>query len=102
MEQEKINYDEIMALDFKEEIQNDKIYFAKNGYDYTIITKKLTKKIYLDWDKETKLCELIRIDSPKKCNIKSKMPIMNLNHLKEIINFFNDEKEQAYDYTAIA
>jgi len=91
MKQEKIDYDEIMALGFTEDVQSDSVYFAKNGYSYVIITKDLTKKISLDWEKETKLCEMIRIDNRNTCNIKSRLPIMNLQHLKEMINFFSDE-----------
>ena len=29
----------------------------------------------------------------------SELPIMNLQHLKDIINFFSDKKEQNFDYT---
>ena len=89
-EQEKINYSDIMALGFTEEEQSDDVYFRQYGYPWCIITFNLTKKIYIDWAKETQLCEIIRLDSPKTCNVMSRMPIRNLNHLKEIINFFTD------------
>jgi len=88
MEQEKINYSEIMALGFSEEECSDDVYYKQYGYAYCQITLKLTKRIYLDWAKETQLCEMVRIDSPKTCNIKKRMPIKNLAHLKEMINFF--------------
>jgi len=93
MIQEKINYDVIMGLGFNEQIGCDSVYEAQNGYSYAIITKDLTKKISLDWEKETKLCSMIRIDSPKTGNIKAELPIMNLQHLKDMINFFSKEKE---------
>jgi hypothetical protein len=102
MEQEKINYDEIMALDFTEEISEDSSYYAEHGYQYAIITKDLTKKIYLDWTKETKLCEMVRLDKAKCGNIKARMPIMNLDHLKDMINFFSNEKELMPTYSHIA
>ena len=98
MEQEKINYDKIMALGFTEEITCDSVYEAINGYPYCIITKKLTKTIYLDWEKDTKLCKMFRIDSPQNGNIQAKLPIINLQHLKQIISFFSKEKEQTFDY----
>lgn len=98
MEQEKINYDEIMALGFTEEISEDKSYYAEHGFEYAIINKNLTKKIYLDWEKETKLCEMVRLDSPKTGNIKARLPIKNLQHLKDLINFFSDKQEQTFDY----
>ena len=96
MKQEKINYGEIMGLGFIEEIQNDKVFYAEHGFEYTIITFDLTKKIYLDWEKETKLCKMVRIDSHKKGNVKSEMPIKDLENLKTMINFFTGKKEQTY------
>lgn len=92
MKQEKIKYCEVMALGFTEEVQSDKVYFNEHGFDYCIITKDLTKKIFLDWAKETQLCKLVRIDGPKHCNIKAELPIRDLEHLREIINFFTDNE----------
>ena len=102
MKQEKINYDKIMSLGFTEEIASDSVYEAEHGYPYAIIHKDLTKKIYLDWQKDTKLCELVRIDSPKTCNIIKRMPIRDFEHLKEIVNFFSNDKEQVFDYSTCA
>ena len=102
MEQEKINYDEIMALGFTEDVQSDRVYEAEHGYKYCIINKELTKKIYLDWEKETKLCKMVRLSKPKTGDIGAELPIKNLDHLKEMINFFSDKKESAFDYTNFA
>lgn len=89
--QKRIKYSEVMALGFKEEECGDNVYFNEFGYPYCIITLDLTKKIYLDWAKETQFCEMIRIDNPKFNNIKKRMPIRDLNHLKEVINFYSDK-----------
>ena len=90
--QEQINYSDIIELGFEEEIiSSDKVYFKTHGYEYSIITLNLTGKIYLDWKKETKLCELIRMNSKKKCDIMARMPIMNYSHLSEIISFDTDD-----------
>jgi len=102
MKQEKINYSEIMGLGFTEEISEDKSYYAKHGYSYCIITKKLTKKIYLDWEKETKLCKMVRLSKPKTGDIGAELPINNLEHLKEMINFFSDEKRTEPNYYGLA
>ena len=102
MEQEKINYDKIMALGFTEDIQSDSVYEAKHGYTYCIINKQLTNKIYLDWEKETKLCKMVRLSKPKTGDIGAELPIKNLEHLKEMINFFSDEKKQTFDYSTVA
>ena len=88
---EKIKYIDIMNLGFKEEIIEDKPYLNKFGYDYAYITKKLTKRLYLQWEKDTRLCEMVRIDGPKECNVKKRMQIKDLDHLKEIIDFFSDK-----------
>jgi len=92
MKQEKIDYDKIMALGFSEEISEDKIYYAEHGYEYAIINKYLTKKIYLDWTKDTKLCKMVRIDSQKTGNIQAETQVMNLEQIKTLIDFFSNEK----------
>lgn len=102
MEQEKIKYSEIIALGFTEDMQSDEVYFNEYGFDYCIITKELTKTIHLDWAKETQLCKMVRVDSPKTGNVKAELPIRNLEHLKEIINFFSDEEKQEVDYTMLS
>ncbi len=102
MKQEKINYSEIMALGFAEEEISDDVYFQEHGFNYSIVNKYLTKKIYLDWVKETKLCKMVRIDNPKTCNIIAEMPVNNLGHLKELIMFFSNEQKQNFDYSTVA
>lgn len=97
MKQEKIHYRDIMDLGFNEEICSDSVFFDEFGFDYTIITFKITNKVYLDWDKVTQLCELVRIDSPKTCNIKKKMKIMNLNELKKVLEFFSNKENETFD-----
>lgn len=98
MKQEKIKYSEVIALGFNEDVQSDKVYFDIYGFNYCIITKDLTDNIYLDWAKETQLCEMIRIDNTEDCNIKARLPIRNLKHLEEIVNFFSDEVKKEFDY----
>jgi hypothetical protein len=94
MTQQKIKYSDIMALGFSEEEQHDPQYFKQYGYAYCIITLKLTKLIYLDWAKETQLCEMVRLKDTKECDIARRMPIRDLQHLKEMVGFFVGEKEK--------
>jgi hypothetical protein len=89
--QEKIKYSEIMSLGFEEEQATDNVYFKEFGFPYCIITKNLTKKIYLDWEKSTQLCQMVRMKDNKTCDIMKRMPIKNLTHLKEIIEFFDND-----------
>lgn len=89
--QEKIQYHEVMSLGFKEEFCHDEVYFRENGFQYTIITLRLTKNIYIDWDKRTQLAEIVRLDKDY-VHIKKKMPIRDLLHLKEIVDFYSDKE----------
>lgn len=93
MNQQKIKYKDIMDLGFDEEFHEDPIYYKHFGYHWAIIQKKLTKKIYLDWSKETQLCEMVRIDNKKNCNILARMPINDLTELKKIISFFCEDNK---------
>ena len=95
--QERIKYHEIMSLGFKEEFCHDDVYFREHGFQYSIITLTLRTHIYLEWAKETQKAEMIRINKDDK--ILKKMPIKNLDHLKEIIDFFSD-KPIGQDYSA--
>jgi len=88
--QEKIKYFEVMDLGFNEAIQTDSVYFKEFGFQYAIISKELTPTISLDWEKETQLCRLIRIDNPTNGHIKKQVPVNSLTELKEIIDFFTD------------
>ena len=89
MGRQKIKYSEIMALGFTETKVDDPVYFNDHGFAYCIITKDLTDKVYLDWAKETQSCLMVRTDGD--CNVKATLPIRDLAHLKEIVNFFSDE-----------
>lgn len=90
----KINYDEIMALGFKEKPMQDDVYERQNGYPYVLITKKLTKKIYLEWEKETKICKIVRLKSKKTGDI-ANTKVLTLNQVKEIIEFFGKAPEKS-------
>ncbi len=85
----QIRYKDIIDLGFNEDFSpSDKVYQDQYGYDYVIITKKLTKRIYLDWQKETRICELVRTD--KEGNVKSRLVMSDLKSIKDMINFYSD------------
>ena len=77
-----------MDLGFKEIEGSDDVYFNLYGYKYCIIEKKLSKNLFIKWEKETRLCEMFRID--KECSIKKRKPIESLDELKDIIDFYTD------------
>lgn len=89
MKQEQIRYKDIIDLGFKEEFCSDTVYEDEYGFQYVIITLNLTKRIYIDWEKSTRLCEMVRLD--KDHNVKARKPIMNLDELKGIVEFFKSK-----------
>ena len=91
MKQQEIKYKDIKDLGFTEEIQKDSVYFDEYGYHYAIISLDLTKLISLDWEKETRLCKMIRIDSDG--NIIQEKKIIDLEDLKSTIKFFLNSKD---------
>lgn len=87
MAQEKINYRDIMDLGFTEVTTHDSVYFDEHGFDYAIINKEISKSLYFDWEKETKLVSLFRTDK-KGMYIKAELPIRNLHTLTLLNDFF--------------
>jgi len=88
MKSEKIQFCDVMSLDFVEKKQFDPVYYEIFGFDWSIIQLDLSDTVYLDWSKETQLCELIEIDSLYHGNIIKREPVRDLNQLKEIIKLF--------------
>lgn len=86
MEQERIHYKEVMDLGFDEETDDDQVYENEYGYPYKIITKKLTKRISIDWDQVTGFCEVIRCN--KEEEIIARERIIDIVMLKRIVSFF--------------
>ena len=86
----EINYKDIIDLGFKETFHDDNVYFNQYGYQYSIVELKLTKYIYIDWEKSSRICSLIRINNKEECSIQAKYIIQNLEELKNIIKFFKD------------
>jgi hypothetical protein len=84
----QINYKDILDQGFTIEECVDQVYHNTYGYPYCIITKNLTDTIYLDWEKETRLCYLVRIDNHECCNIKAKRLIKDVEDLKDTIKFY--------------
>ncbi len=89
MTQEQINYSDIIDLGFDTEQVDDKVYYNKYGFQYEIITFKINSKIYIDWSKETRLCQIVRVN--KDQDIKNRKPIKNLEDLETIIDFFKND-----------
>lgn len=82
----EIRYKDIYDLGFKSLKINDKVFYETYGYDYIYFYLNLTKRIRVEWCQVRRTCEMVRYD--KEDNVKARMPIRDLQHLKEMINFF--------------
>ena len=91
MKQKRIDYIDVMDLGFEEEFPPDDVFYNKYGYEYSLVTKWVAKDIFLDWDKTTGFCEMIRVKGEGE-NILGRMPIIDLDHLERMIAFFSEEK----------
>lgn len=101
---EQIEYSEIMKLGFSEEEGSCNVFYRQFGYNYSIVTLYLTNKIYIDWEKQTRLCKMVRLKKKTGGDIENEMPIQNLDQLKDIIHFFKEKKRkyETYEETIIA
>ena len=84
-EPKEIWYKEIRILGFKETEVKDAVYEDQYGFPYKIIQLKLSKRYYIDWDQTTRKCELLK---HKKNGMVKKIPIVDLDHLKGVIEHF--------------
>ena len=89
MTQNEIDYKTVIDLDFKREDQTDSVFYNEYGFNWFIVTKKLTKRTYLDWDCNTRTVALKRID--KNHNIIGSLDIESFQKLENVINFFKDK-----------
>jgi hypothetical protein len=86
-EQLKVNYSDVIERGFKTKHVSDTAFFNENGYQWMIVTKRLTKRIHIDWDCETHFLTLIRAD--KDDNIKGRIFLTgDLEELDRVIRFF--------------
>ena len=100
MERQIITYKQCVDLGFKRTNENDSQWFNQYGYDWFLVEKYINKHLYFSWDCETRFVDLIRHN--KECDILGKIPVRNLQHLKELIHFFTNKENKKYNYTEMA
>ena len=90
MKQKKVNYADVIIRGFKRKELSDNVFFNQNGYGWFLVTKKLSKKISLDWDCETHFLTLIR--EGKQGTIHGRIYLTGeLEELDRIIRFFTED-----------
>jgi hypothetical protein len=94
-----ILYHEVIDLGFKREDQSDNIFFKENGYEWFLVTKKLSKGLYLDWDCETHRVELIRW-VPKDGDILNRRTLVTVEEIKDCIEFFTTKQPKKKEVKA--
>ena len=101
MEQQEINYIDCVNLGFKKETANDSVWLKQYGYEYFILSMKLTKDILLDWDLRTRFVRMIRCD--KQGTILGKIQLSDLAEVQSIVKFFtNKDKYDSSNFYNIA
>ena len=86
---EEIRYRDVADLGFTTQVEHDNVFEDEYGVPYIIVKKDLTKKICIYWDQVTRTCEMIRIYNQEEGNVIGRMDIQDLNHLKQMIKFFD-------------
>ena len=94
-----ILYQQVIDLGFEREDQSDNTFFKQNGYDWFLVTKKLSKTLYLDWDCETHQVELIRW-KPKDGDILNRRTLKTIEEIKDCIEFFTTENPKKKEVKA--
>ena len=85
-EQKAIWFKDVINLGFKSSIEADDVFKDMHGYDYRITTLNVNKEISFDWDNENGTVRMLRCD--KEATILGDIPIMDLDHLKQMLAFF--------------
>ena len=88
----RIWYRDIKRLGFDEQAQEDKLYRDKYGYGYVIFEKRLTKTIYLDWERETGKCYMVRLKRDGKGQMANRMEVMDVESLESIMDFYTRDE----------
>ena len=88
MQQLRVDYKDILALGFKELIEeSDSIYFDQHGFYYSIISLKLARRVYLYWDKATGFVKLTTLG--KDHSVISNVPLYDLNAVKTVMSAYS-------------
>lgn len=85
MTQQPIDYKDVIALGFLRQDEQDSVFFGQYGFKWFIVEIELTKSVKASWDCNSRLVELIR---HKERSILGRMPIENLQHLKDMLSFY--------------
>ena len=90
MTQKKVNYADVIRRGFKRKELEDGVFYNQNGYQWFIVTKKLTKKISIDWDCETHFLTLLR--EGKRGEIHGRIYLTgDFEELDRVIRFFTED-----------
>jgi len=83
-----MNYQTVIDLGFEREQMEDDVLFKQNGYQWFLVTKKLTKRIIAEWSCESKTVQLVRYD--KKDNVLGRLDVNSVYELEKYIEFFSN------------
>lgn len=81
-----IRYKDVIDLGFKRQDEHDSVFFDDNGYDWFIVTKKVFKRMYLDWDCEEHTVTLYHED--KDHNVEPIETMCTIEEVRKILRIF--------------
>lgn len=90
MKHTPIDYKTCLDLGFKHIHLGDQLFIDQYGFDWFTLDMKVMKKLWFTWDCNTRLVTLIR---GTQKNLRAETPIYNLEHLKQMIDFFTIDRE---------
>lgn len=94
-----IDHADIIKLGFIVTDLHDNVFEQQHGFASRIYQKKLTKRVYLDWDQITRECRIVRTD--KDHYIIATRCIPEYKVMMDLILFFTGDKQSNQDHTEI-
>lgn len=86
MEQQEIEYCEVIKLGFEREDPGDTVFFNEYGFEYFIVYLNVSKGVSFDWCPITRKVEMLR--GNKKGDLLARHKIKDIDELIKWIKFF--------------
>ena len=102
MKQEKINYQDLKDLGFEEGSMDCSTHQNQHGYDDFWVRFKLSKRFEINWEHNTRVAELQRMEKGRENggNIEERIPIKDINEVRKYLYTFGHlTKEEYYKLT---
>lgn len=89
--QEQIEYKTVIELGFKREEMEDDVFTDTYGFNWFLVTYKVTKSITIHWDCNDRTIKVLRCN--KEGAVLGEINLKTLEELKSFINFYKSKKK---------